>query len=728
MSLPHRERRLHGVEGAPPLAHQALDGGGLERVECLLAQVDGLPRGVRVLVDRPHLETGAAPARPSLTLAVEPAFTPRAPDDADASVAFEWDGGVQRTQVAFPDGTSFYGGGLVACGLRRNGRTVTFWNTDAWRYGQENPSLYQSHPYVLAVLPDGSAAGVLADSPRRGLCLIADDGLELVFEGEPFDLYRFAAPHPAEVQRTLAALAGRMPLPPAWALGYHQSRWGWDSAEEVLAVARELRARDLPCDAVWLDIDHMDRGRSFTFDPERFPDPEGLLAELHALGFRVVAIVDPGLAVDPGYAPWAEALRDAHLVLDAAGAPVRGRVWPGVCGFPDFTREATRRWWAEHTARFAARGLDGIWNDMNEPALLRSPLRTLPDDARHAGLGGGTHGRFHNLYGRLMVQATREGLQQARPQRRPFVLTRANHLSGARFAATWTGDNQATWEDLRLSIPMVLSLGLSGQPFSGPDLGGFDGDPDPELYARWFELGALLPFARGHSSKAACRKEPWAFGPQVEARVRAALALRLRLLPTLYTLFHAAATDGLPVARPLFFADPGDERLRAVDDAWLLGADLLVAPIVEPGTDRRRVELPSGGWYPFAGSAGLTRETSLEAVAAPGAPPLFARAGSIVVSAPDLASAAALPGAALELLVFPDASGDASGSLWLDDGESTASDGERLRLSARTTRGRTVVVLEREGPSEAALPALRATVRAAPGGDAPAEVRVVPRR
>jgi len=307
---------------------------------------------------------------------------------------------------------------------------------------------------------------------------------------------------------------------------------------------------------------------------------------------------------------------------------------------------------------------------MNEPSLFRTARRTLPDEALHRGLGGGPHGKLHNLYGQLMAQATREGLERARPGERPFVLTRSNHISGARFAATWTGDNQATWTDLAWSIPMVLSLGLCGQPLSGPDIGGFDGDPDPELFARWFELGAYLPFARGHSERSACRKEPWSFGAQIEDCVRAALERRYELLPYLYTQLERALAAGLPLARPSFWAAPREDWLRTCDDQFLLGDDLLVAPVVRAGELERDVLLPPnpGGWYPFpAGGAPL--EGPRVRIPSPlGTTPVFARAGSIIpVAAPGLRAQAAL-GAPILLHAFADPHGSARGWLYEDDG------------------------------------------------------------
>ena len=705
-------RRRHGNEDVPPLAGRELAGSGLREVLLQRAHLDAAAgHGCAVTAWSPTLADGRAPLRPSPLLAHPPRLEPVRAWSEEERGRFEFDGHVLRAQVPFPAGTSFYGLGLVAGPLLRNGRAVVLWNTDAWCYGEESPALYQSHPFVLGVLPDGRAVGVLADTFRRARIEVARDGIELEVEQEPCDLYVIEADHPSRACQGLAALVGRMAPPPRWALGYHLCRWGWRSADEVRAVAAELRRRELPCAALWLDIDHMDRCRPFTWDPERFPDPAGLVAELQAAGHRVVAILDPGIVADPEDPTCASGLAGGHFVLDRHGRPVRGRVWPGPCHFPDFTREATRAWWAERVAaHVAAVPLDGLWVDMNEPSLGRTPTKTLPESARHAGDGAGgpgDHARFHNLYGQLMAQATHEGLRRARPERRPFVLTRSSHVSGARFAATWTGDNQSRWEDLRWSIPMVLGLGLSGQPFAGPDAGGFAGDPSPELFARWMELAAFLPFFRGHAERSSRRKEPWTFGPEVEARVRRALHRRLRLLPLLETLFHDAARLGLPVARPLFFADPADPELRAVDDAFLLGDSLLVAPLLDPAATSRTVRLPRnpGGWFPVtlgedgaADAIGARIEAATHEVPVPpGTVPLFARAGSILVTLERASFPEPPTDLPWRLLVLPDLAGRAAGHVHEDDGTARPARSLDLHLSARLEAGRLHVEERAEG-------------------------------
>lgn len=669
----------------------------------------GIP-GVRVVSLRPRLASGRAAPRPSLALPEEPHLV--GPGEAPHAVRFTHDAPRACARLEFAPGTSFYGTGEVPGPLERSGRTVTLWNTDSFQFGSTGDPLYQSQPYVLAVRADGSALGILADSIRRGTIALSsgDAGpvLELAFdtgagaEAEPFDLYLLEGAHPAAVTRALAALVGRIALPPLWALGYQQCRWSYASADELRALALEFRRRGIPCDGLWLDIDYMERFRVFTVDPAAFPDLAGLTDELRALGFRSVAILDPGVAVDSELAR--EGLARGVFVCDAEGRPATGKVWPGACHFPDFTSAAARAWWSDQVRAFVERTrVDGLWNDMNEPSLMDTPTKTLPESCRHAGTGdsgtsgaGGDHARWHNLYGQLMLAASRDGLVRARPERRPFVLTRANHIAGARLGATWTGDNRATWEHLRWSIPMALNLGLCGQPFSGPDVGGFSDNPDPELFARWFELACLLPFFRGHAEKSSRRKEPWAFDEATEVHVRRAIERRMKLLPTLYTLFRESSESGAPIVRPLFFADPADAALRSLDDAYLLGDALLVAPVVHERAHERTVVFPRvpGGWYAFPEGGPPIAERERVVSAPLGTLPLFARAGSILFEH-DPRPSTATPPRLLVVHVFCDDSGNAAGRLYEDEGEGHAHAlGVQRDANFTATASETEVVIE----------------------------------
>jgi alpha-glucosidase len=649
-----------------------------------------LPCAARALTEslaegvvRCHVDAAARDAAlPSLCLAEPVAAVGDAPAGFPVQVEFYAVNGRRAAHVEVNAGTSLYGTGEAFGGLQRNGSKVVEWNFDAYGYGADTPHLYQSHPWVLAVRADGTAYGVLADTPERVLIDLTG-GILFVAAGPAFPVIVIDGDSPQTVLRRLASLVGTIDLPPLWALGWHQCRYSYTPDSHVLSVAEGFRSRDIPCDVIWLDIDYMDGYRSFTFHPRDFADPRGLTDTLHARGFHSIAIIDPGIRQEPGYFVY-----DSGDALDAwvrtrDGGPFVGAVWPGDCVFPDFTRDDVRDWWAGLYGEFLASGLDGVWNDMNEPAVFNVASKTMPLDNVHradAELGGtGTHARYHNVYGMLMARATREGMQRARPARRPFVLTRANHLGGQRYAATWTGDNLATWEHLDASIPMILNLGLSGQPFAGPDVGGFGLAGDGRLYARWMGFGALFPFARGHTGKGNIDKEPWAFGPEVEATCRRALQARMRLLPYLYTLFEETARTGLPVWRPLFFADPADPRLRDVDDAFLIGDDLLVIARTTPD-DKTEPPLPAGRW------ADVTAAVYGDAPD-PDLPRLLLREGAALPLGPVVMHTGEL-GGPLTLLVHPDADGRAAGELYEDAGEGFGYvEGDFLRVRFEVRNG-----------------------------------------
>jgi alpha-glucosidase len=604
--------------------------------------------------------------RPSLCL-VEPFPAAGSPDPRPA-VAPVFGRVQDRTSVHIPidPGTDLYGTGEVPGPLRRNGTRTVAWNTDAYAWNASTLSLYQSHPWVLAVRADGTAFGLLAETTYR--CLIdLRVGVRFEAPGGDFPVIVIEGDSPQEVVRRLAGLTGTMPLPPRWALGYHQCRYSYTPDDRVRDIAREFRRRDIPCDVIWLDIDYMDGFRSFTVNTADFPDLQGLDAELEADGFRTVAIIDPGIKHEPGYHVFDSGQAIDAWVRTASATPYLGQVWPGPCVFPDFTREEVRSWWAGLYGPFLALGIDGVWNDMNEPAVFDGPGKTMPTGNIHradALLGGtDTHDRYHNVYGMLMARATFQGCLQARPEQRPFVLTRASHLGGQRWAATWTGDNVATWQHLDMSISGVLNLGLSGQPLAGPDIGGFVGPGEGRLFARWMGIGSLLPFARGHTGKGNIDKEPWAFGPEVERTCRLALQRRYRLLPYLYTLMREASTTGLPLVRPLFFADPADPRLRDLDDAFLLGDDLLVACRTTPDGAWPSV-FPAGRWRRIGLVPGDLDDPDL--------PALYLREGAALPLGPVVEHSGEQDLAELEVLVNPDASGRAEGLLYQDDGESFA--------------------------------------------------------
>jgi len=483
------------------------------------------------------------------------------------------------------EGTSFYGGGEVSSGLELTGRKIKLWNHDEG-YGPEHINLYQSHPYILGVRSDGTAFGVIADTTFMIDIELTENCITIYSSSDhdrkpvPFSVVIIDDCSPQSVTKTLARLTGYMQFPPKWSLGYQQSRWSYYPQSNAISIAKQFREHKIPCDVIWFDIHYMNGYRIFTFDPLTFPSPALLNQELHQLDFHSVWMIDPGVAKKDGYFVYEQLLEGEMEVRTAEGKPYVGSVWPGSCVFPDFTMEKTRKWWGDLYQDFMAQGIDGVWNDMNEPAIFDSPTETMPIDNIHRPYGPDgpvvEHAQYHNVYGMLMAKASKEGIDKANPNKRPFVLTRSNYLGGQKYAAMWTGDNDSTWVHLRLTIPMILNMSLSGQPFTGPDIGGFFNNATPTMFARWMGIGALLPFSRGHTHHDSIPHEPYAFDTKTTDTCRVAINRRYMLMPYYYTLFRRASLTGLPIVQPLFFADPADPRLRKEDRGFLIGDDIMV--------------------------------------------------------------------------------------------------------------------------------------------------------
>ncbi|XP_019182231.1 PREDICTED: uncharacterized protein LOC109177350 isoform X2 [Ipomoea nil] len=578
---------------------------------------------------------------------------------------FECAMGQQIVNIELPLGTSFYGTGEVSGQLERTGKRVFTWNTDAYGYGTGTTSLYESHPWVLAILPSGEAIGILADTALRceidlrtesNIKFIAPTSYPVITFGP------FASP--TDVLMTLSHAIGTVFMPPKWSLGYHQSRWSYVPDTRVREIARTFREKKIPCDVIWMDIDYMDGFRCFTFNKERFPDPKSLVEDLHQSGFKAIWMIDPGMKFEKGFFVYDSGSEKDVWVQTADGKPYVGDVWPGPCVFPDFTQSKARSWWAGVVKDFVSNGVDGIWNDMNEPAIFKTVTKTMPETNIHRGddeFGGlQNHLYYHNVYGMLMARSTFEGMKLANRNKRPFVLTRAGFIGSQKHAATWTGDNLSTWEHLHMSISMVLQLGLSGQPLSGPDIGGFVGDATPKLFGRWMGIGTLFPFCRGHSETGTKDHEPWSFGEECEEVCRLALIRRYRLLPHIYTLFYMAHTRGTPVATPTFFADLKDPELRKLENSFMLGPLLVYASSQQDkDVDQVQKKLPKGIWLSF------DFEDSH-----PDLPVLYLQGGSIIPTGlPYQHVGEANLTDDLTLLVALDEQGKAEGSLYEDDGD-----------------------------------------------------------
>lgn len=605
-------------------------------------------------------------------------------------------------------GTRYYGlGEQPRSALQHNGGVFPFWNTDHPFGTHENPiSIYTSIPFYVGVA-DGVARGVLYDNPFRGemdlanrlpgsIGYTADGGVD----GGELRYYVVPGPGLDSVMARYSRLTGRMPLPPRWALGYQQSRYSYYPDTMVANLAREFRRRDIPADAIYLDIHYMDGYRVFTWSPTRFPHPKQLLDSLRAQGFKVVTIVDPGVKVDPNYRIYQEGLARRAFATTPDGAPALGKVWPDTSAFPDFTKAAVRAWWGASQAALLDPGVRGIWNDMNEPASFFG--QTLSELVEFDGDGHpATHLEIHNQYGTLMGRASYEGQRRLRPDQRPFSIIRAGYTGMQRYTTIWTGDNSATWDQLRVALPMVLSLGLSGQPFAGSDVGGFMGVPSAELFARWLQASVGVPLFRAHSAIDTPRREPWTFGPDYERANRATIRLRYTLIPAVYTAFAQHTQAGSPAVRPLFWGAQADTAALGVGDEYFVGDHLLVAPVVDSGVEARSVYFPAGRWYRLGDTAaydGARRVTvSAPSVARDGRDttglrglPLFARAGAVIPMRPVMAYEGARRVDTLTLHAFPNAAGAAAGvtsALYEDAGDGYAYERGQYRRTTFTTRG-----------------------------------------
>lgn len=570
-----------------------------------------------------------------------------------------------------PENEACYGLGERAFALNLRGRSLVLWNSDPAVYERGDDPLYLSIPFYLGVRP-GLAFGLLWDNPVRGYVdLDASQTGTMRFgaEDDSLCIYFFAGPDVPGVLRQYTWLTGRMPLPPLWALGFHQSRWSYLDEAEFRTLAREFRERRLPCDVLHFDIDYMDNYRCFTWNRQRFPLLPTLLGELRKQGFRAVAIIDPGIKVDPGYPVYDEGVEQDVFLKYPDGKRVSAPVWPGNSHFPDFSSARVRAWWGAQYTPLIQAGFAGFWNDMNEPTVLGlKGSRTLPDSVVHDwdGLGQSHDQGGHNLYGLLMARATRQGLSKLQPDKRPFVMTRAGYAGAQRYTYSWTGDNVSSWDHLRLSISMALNMGLSGLPFTGPDVGGFAGEPDSELFVRWMQLGCMLPFFRSHAMKGTPPQEPWAFGEPYESASRAALELRYQMLPSLYSACAQCAQDGMPIVRPLFMLEPDDPDLYDRDDSFLLGDSILVAPVLEAGAVEREVYLPRGIWYEFDTNKMLTGGRSVTVDAPLERLPLFIRGGAVLPLWPVMQFVGEKPIQELRLGVY---AGNGDTTLYEDAGE-----------------------------------------------------------
>jgi alpha-glucosidase len=600
-------------------------------------------------------------------------------DQPGYPVAFN--GSEFRIWKSMPEDEHYFGLGDKSGPLDHRNLAFTMWNTDQFGWQESTDPLYKDIPFFLA-MRKGTAYGIFLDNTYRSSFDFGKesrDSYSFGAEGGELNYYFFYGPSPKRVIEDFTTLVGREPLPPLFALGYQQCRYSYYPESRVREIANEFRKRRIPADVIYLDIDYQQDNRPFTINRERFPTFEQMIKDLKGQGFNVIAITDLHIAKLPGYKPYDQGLKGDYFVKNPDGSVYVGKVWPGDSVFPDFTRAAVRKWWGTLYTDFVRMGIRGFWNDMNEPSVFERADKTMPLDTVHSVEGRKTdHREIHNVFGMENARATYEGLLRLQPEVRPFVLTRAAYAGTQRYAATWTGDNSSTWNHMRISIPQLLNLGLSGYTFVGDDIGGFAGSPTPELLTRWMELGVFNPIYRNHGTKGSRNREPWVDGPEHEAIRRRYIELRYKLLPYIYTGLEESSRTGIPLMRPMFLEFPAQEDLQLVETEFMFGRDLLVAPKVDEKVDPYEVKLPAGTWYDFWTGKTVNGET-LHLDPPLGDVPVYVRAGAIVPEAPVVQSTSEVPQGPLQILVYPGS--DCRGSLYQDDGNTFAYQrGDFLRM------------------------------------------------
>lgn len=640
-------------------------------------------------------------------------------DDAERGMTFDDSGFSVSKRLGEDEHVYGFGeknGRLDKRGWNLGGYNYVMWNTDTYMHDSATDPMYVSVPFFM-VMNQGKAHGIFLDNTWRSFFDVGHDhpGL-LTFgaAGGDMDYYFINGPDPKDVIERYTALTGRMPLPPLWSLGYNQCRYSYYPESRVRQLADTFRQKEIPADVIWLDIDYQDNYKPFTWDYERFPDPKKMLSDLRAQHFHVVCIVDPHPKKEKGYPPYDEGKKNNYFVKNPDGTVYQGPVWPshakqspGPSVFPDFSNPAARQWWGQLYSGLEDDGIAGIWNDMDEPSVFDTPSGTMPLNVVFNNDGHPATGyEMHNIYGQQMSRATFEGLSELRPNERAFVLTRSSFAGGQRYAALWTGDSTSDWSSLRQSIATLLGLGLSGFPFVGSDIGGFVGSPSGELYTRWLQVGLFCPFMRSHSDSSSPSKEPWVFGDSNEAINKSTIELRYQLLPYIYNVMAQASETGVPALRPLFLEFPQDEHAATIDDEFLFGPDLLVAPVLYEGVTQRAVYLPEGDWYNYWTGESLKGGQTIQLPVTLKSIPMFVRAGGFIFNQPVVQSTDQMPGNALKVLIAP--AKNSASWLYEDDGETLDyRNGNFMKRQFSQVRDKKQTIIKVSGPDGSYRPTQR---------------------
>lgn len=529
-------------------------------------------------------------------------------------------------------GEVFYGLGETTGFLNKRHYSYVMWNTDnSEPHTERDPSLYKSIPFYIGQ-HSGLAYGLFYDNPSKAYFDFGAVDTEIVAygaEGGELNYYFIFGPTIPDVVSRYTSLTGRTPLPALWMLGYHQSRWSYRDEAEIRELVGAFRRYGIPLDVIYFDIDYMDEYKVFTINKERFPDFPGLLADLKKAGVKAVVIVDPGVKIELGYSVYEEGKARGFFARTREGGIYQNVVWPGPAVYPSFFMEEVRSWWGRKLKALLDMGVAGIWNDMNEPASFTGPL---PNDVVFPGDDGDLrHSKAHNLYGHYMAKTAYNAIKQVN---RPFVITRACYAGTQKYSTVWTGDNHSLWPHLRMAIPQICNLGLSGFAFCGVDIGGFSSHATKELLIRWVQAACFFPLFRNHAAAGTRRQEPWTFDAETLSIYRRIVRLRYRFIPYLYDLFWEHEITGAPVIRPLVYHYPDDPETYNIEDEYMVGERVLVTPVVEPGKTKRMVYLPAGSWYDYR--TGKEYRSGYHIIDCPLAElAMFIRKDSILVGYPD---------------------------------------------------------------------------------------------
>lgn len=507
--------------------------------------------------------------------------------------------GEQVTQYKkLQEGERFLGLGEKTGNLDRRGSGYQNWNTDAYAYHSGTDPLYSSIPFYIGV-HHGLCYGIFFDNTHKTFFNFGASNhrfASFASDAGELNYYFIYGNSVQEVIQNYTWLTGRMELPPRWSVGYQQCRYSYYPDKEVLNLARTFREKEIPADAIVLDIHYMDKYKIFSWDRTKFSDPKAMIDALKQAGFHIVIMCDPGIKAEQGYEAYEDGVSKDVFLKYPDGENYSGQVWPGWCHFPDFTNPKTRNWWGEKFKDYVALGVEGFWNDMNEIATWGN---ALPENIEFDFEGNkATTRRGRNVFGFQMARSTYEGTKKLMNGKRPFNLTRSGFAGIQRYSALWTGDNVSYDEHMMIGVRLVNSLGLSGVAFAGYDTGGFVGDANTKLFARWISIAALSPFFRAHTMINTRDSEPWSYGEEVEQICRNCIKFRYQLMPYIYSLFYEAAQSGMPIQRSLAINYTHQPQVYdgQYQHQYLFGPSILVAP-VESTKELMKIFLPAGEWY-----------------------------------------------------------------------------------------------------------------------------------